>query len=245
MNRIILEDFEKKSDVLDLSHISHIRSRVDLTYRTNPLTLFLPDNQKIVLSSYQTMNDLKDENFLFQSDTSSSSSSTSSSKVSLKELSLIVPLFGAMIVLLVWISPFSVCNKDDENQEVDKIGIYRDEDMTEDKQVHQVMNVNNIEDVGEAREELHRNNSHIEKLNKDSNREYDEESLLTLPLPINIVNHSHPTIQKKDDEVDSSDSEDWIRETLSSFSSLKSSHSSYSSYSSSSPPSSPTYISRS
>ncbi len=242
MNRIVLEDFEKKSDVLDLSHISQIASRVDLTYRTNPLTLLLPDNQKVVLLSYQTMNDLKDENFVFQSATSSSSSS-SSSKVFLKELSLIVPLFGAMVVLLIWISPFSVCNKDNDNKEVDdNIGIYRDEDMTTDKQVHEVMIVN-IEDVGEARDELHHMNNQIEKLKKDSIREYDEESLLTLSLPMNILNHSHLTIHKKDDEVDSSDSEDWIiRETLSSFSSFTSSYSSYSSHSS---PSSPTYLSRS
>ncbi len=100
VNRIILEDFDKTSDVLDLSHISQIASKADLTYLTNPLTLFLPDNQKIVLSNCQTMNDLTDENFVFQS-----AKSSSSSEFSMKDLYVIIPLFGSILILLIILFP--------------------------------------------------------------------------------------------------------------------------------------------
>ncbi len=70
VNRIILQDFDANKDMIDLSRMSNIASNADLT---NPLTLFLPDNQKIVIASYQTMKALAGFNFIFQSSSSSSS----------------------------------------------------------------------------------------------------------------------------------------------------------------------------
>ncbi len=218
VNRIIVEDFDKTSDVLDLSHISQIASKADLTYLTNPLTLFLPDNQKIVLSSYDTMNDLTDENFVFRSSVTSSSSSSS---VSVNDVYVIIPLFGSMIVLLMWMSNFS----DDENKEIEKIGTDRDEDMTEDMQLDQEMNAMREETI-DTKKELRRTansiitkNSHSEDFDdisswgiedllssKDSLIEYDEESLLS--LAINILNHSN--IHNKEDEVEDEDDRDFL-----------------------------------
>lgn len=42
VNRIILQDFDRMTDVMDVSSFSQMTSKADLTYLTNPLTLFLP-----------------------------------------------------------------------------------------------------------------------------------------------------------------------------------------------------------
>eukprot|EP00599_Poterioochromonas_sp_BG-1_P000016 CAMPEP_0173144878 /NCGR_PEP_ID=MMETSP1105-20130129/7479_1 /TAXON_ID=2985 /ORGANISM="Ochromonas sp., Strain BG-1" /LENGTH=168 /DNA_ID=CAMNT_0014058611 /DNA_START=63 /DNA_END=569 /DNA_ORIENTATION=- len=147
------------------------------------------------------MNDLKDENFVFQSLV------TSSSEVSLKDLYLIIPLFGSMIVVLIWLSTFSVRGKLQENEETNTMGGDKNEE-TEEKQVDQEIN---REETIETKEELHDNsrsiniNHHLEDFDDISSWsledilssiEDDEESLFA--LAINIVNHS--TIRNKEVE---------------------------------------------
>lgn len=72
VNRVVLQDFAS-DHVIDLSHFSQITSKADITYVTHPLTLFLNDNQKVVLSGYKSM-DLTENNFIFASSKTSDSS---------------------------------------------------------------------------------------------------------------------------------------------------------------------------
>ncbi len=109
VNRIILQDFKSLSDVIDFSHISQITSLADISYLTNPLTLFLPDNQKIVISSYKTMSDLSDENFVFQS-------SSSSSTRSRNDVYIAIALFLPIILVTAWFVYFSV-KREEQNDE--------------------------------------------------------------------------------------------------------------------------------
>lgn len=199
VNRITLQDFDTTSDVIDLTHLSQIASRVDLAYLTNPLTFFLPDNQKIVLSNYKTMNDLTDENFLFLS---SLTSSSPSSEVSMSDLSVIIPVFASMIALLLWLPLFSSWKKDDEGKTVKKIGI---EDQPSDHEINDMMEAIREEIDHHEHHAISMNHNHCEEVlaemssslfgdiissEEASIREYDdEESLLTLSLQ--TINHSN------------------------------------------------------
>ncbi len=109
VNRIILQDFDRMTDVMDLSSFSQMTSKVDLTYFTNPLTLFLPDNQKIIISNLQGMM-LFSKNFIFSSQTSMMAGTNETSLTSLLldtgSLSMLIVLF--MLVVFAWIGiPFT------------------------------------------------------------------------------------------------------------------------------------------
>lgn len=112
---------------------------------------------------------------------------------------MIVAFFGFAFILLMGVCIFCVCNKDDKKQEAkryQKIGIDRSEDVVE-KQADQEMHTI-VEKVIETKDELHDGDSNslsienelaelddisrwdFEEIlsSKDSNMEYDEESLL-------------------------------------------------------------------
>ncbi len=112
VNKIILQDFKSFHDVIDLSHIAQVASVADLSYLTNPLTLFLPDNQKIIVSRYKTMSDLSDENFVFRS---LSSRSSSTSTASLTGAYVAIAIFLPIILVVVWFVFFSV-GKEEEHE---------------------------------------------------------------------------------------------------------------------------------
>ncbi len=100
MNQIRLKDFDSGTDVIDLSRIPQMSSKAAITYKTSPLTIFLPDNQKIVFSNHQTLNELSKNNFMFSS-SSVKSSSSSSSLVSSDLLLSILPLVVPLVLLFI------------------------------------------------------------------------------------------------------------------------------------------------
>jgi hypothetical protein len=75
-NVIEILDFDNNYDILDLSQFSikQFSSINDLTYSTNPLTIYLSARQSIILSSHNSF-DLQETNFYFPSSSLSSSSS--------------------------------------------------------------------------------------------------------------------------------------------------------------------------
>ncbi len=110
VNRIVLEDFDRSSDIIDLSHYSQIESISDLVYFSGPLSLFLVDGQSIEFPTHMEF-DLSEENFVFggSSLTSSSSEGEGSSSImggiwsSLKDISILTPM---IVVLVFLMSPF-------------------------------------------------------------------------------------------------------------------------------------------
>lgn len=147
VNRIVLQDFDSNTDMINLSHITQIQSKADLTYLTRPLTLFLPDNQKIIIASYQTIKELSNDNFIFYTPT------VSSSNVSIKELCTVSALFGAMILLIVWFALFSFYHADEGKEKNRKVSVTEDVIMKEQKResddcVIEMLNLD--EDLAEA-----------------------------------------------------------------------------------------------
>jgi hypothetical protein len=65
-NIIIIKDFSTRFDQIDLIHFPNLYSLKDLVYRTNPLQLILSAEQKLILSTFENLNALAEENFLFQ-----------------------------------------------------------------------------------------------------------------------------------------------------------------------------------
>ncbi len=113
VNRIILKDFDSCCDVLDLSHFSAMSSQSDLSYLTHPLTIFLPDNQKIVLSRYLTMSSLSYNNFIFRDDDTTSTSSDISKRLFMKA-SLLLPL-GLLVLCFAGTYFLVLADKGEEN----------------------------------------------------------------------------------------------------------------------------------
>jgi hypothetical protein len=66
-NAITITDFNKKYDQISLIHFPYLYSINDLVYRTNPLQIFLSNEQKLILSSLGA-SDLAEDNFIFQRD---------------------------------------------------------------------------------------------------------------------------------------------------------------------------------
>lgn len=77
---IIIEEFNKAQDILNLARFKSIQSLYDIPYRTNPLTLELSTHQKIILSSHQEM-DLSSYCFIFSSSSKKDSSNIAWEKV--------------------------------------------------------------------------------------------------------------------------------------------------------------------
>lgn len=100
VNRIVLGDFNESVDVIDVSHIRGIGSLSDVSYLTHPLTLFLPDNQKIVISSYESMKELSESNFIFDSSSSSSDVSVGGEGSQWLSMSFIFPVCVLGVCLL-------------------------------------------------------------------------------------------------------------------------------------------------
>jgi hypothetical protein len=109
VNRIVLQDFAS-DHVIDLSHFSQITSKADITYITHPLTLFLNDNQKVVLPGYKSM-DLKENNFIF-----ASSQTSDSSKALVVDASFITSFILLLVLSLVAVC-FAVLKDRDDGKE--------------------------------------------------------------------------------------------------------------------------------
>lgn len=122
VNRIILQDFDKTSDIIDLSLLFHVSSKTQLSYLTNPLTFFLPDNQKIILSSHTTM-DLSDSNFIFAQGDEGNESCSTLSFTSFVDVSFLAPI----IVLVVCVGGlFTALHKEEDKVEDIKEGKLND-----------------------------------------------------------------------------------------------------------------------
>jgi hypothetical protein len=63
---VTIIDFNVHKNLLDLSEFSSIKSLSDLSFTTNPLTIILSGNQRVVLSSYSDFQ-LTEKNFIFSS----------------------------------------------------------------------------------------------------------------------------------------------------------------------------------
>jgi hypothetical protein len=64
-NSITITDFNKKYDQIRLIHFPSLFSMNDIFYRTNPLTIFLSNEQKLILLSILDASDLTEDNFIF------------------------------------------------------------------------------------------------------------------------------------------------------------------------------------
>lgn len=194
VNRMILQDFDSMKDVIDLSHFSQIASKAYLSYLTNPLTLFLPDNQKIVISSYKTMNQLSDENFIF----GSSSLSESSSSVNQEDLYVVLGLLGSFVLIVLFLTQFSI-ESEEKNEKMKEEGSLDQfkreaEDGLEplDSIDKDVVDNLNSSDFGEV-------------FSDRKDEDEDEDSFLA--FAINLMNRTRLYGQENDEEEEEEDTE--------------------------------------
>ncbi len=159
VNRIILQDFDKTADIIDLSLLFHVSSKTQLSYLANPLTFFLPDNQKIILSSHTTM-DLSDSNFIFAQDDDSSSSSSSSFS-SFFDVSVLVPII--ILVVCVCALFITLWKKDKKEERLNEVKLNDADGLKElEEQTHSVVEVRDDKDINEERDEVALNLVHLQ-----------------------------------------------------------------------------------
>eukprot|EP00599_Poterioochromonas_sp_BG-1_P002751 CAMPEP_0173141068 /NCGR_PEP_ID=MMETSP1105-20130129/5272_1 /TAXON_ID=2985 /ORGANISM="Ochromonas sp., Strain BG-1" /LENGTH=588 /DNA_ID=CAMNT_0014054197 /DNA_START=317 /DNA_END=2082 /DNA_ORIENTATION=- len=87
---ITITDFQITSDIIDLSNFPSTLQQIN--YKTNPVTILLPNNQKVILSSI-TSYTLQQDNIIYPDKTTTTTTTSSDSTLSKFSLSTIIHAF--------------------------------------------------------------------------------------------------------------------------------------------------------
>lgn len=97
--QVTILNFQPQRDEIDLSDFPSIRSITDLSYSSDPLTLYLPNGQEIILSDMDTFS-LTNDNFIFASGGNQSQETASKKKTiwSTNVLAVLILAGGALVL---------------------------------------------------------------------------------------------------------------------------------------------------